>query len=263
MSAPVAKRPAGTDAAGRQRHILCMKWGTKYGPHYVNRLYAMVRRHLTGDFNFVCLTDDDTGIRPEVQCLPIPPLSLALKPGQPDRAWRKLTTFEQDLYGLRGTALFLDLDVVIVGGLDAFFEQPGEFLIIHDYPRFWRFGQRVTGNSSVYRFELGTHADVLAHFRSHMDEVPRQYRNEQAYLSAFLHRQGKLGYWPAPWCPSFKYHSIPPWPLNLWKPPVVPEGARVVIFHGECNPPDALEGRRNRRFRHIEPAAWVAEHWRE
>jgi hypothetical protein len=23
-----------------------MKWGTKYGPEYVNRLYAMVRRHL-------------------------------------------------------------------------------------------------------------------------------------------------------------------------------------------------------------------------
>ena len=40
----------------RQRHVLCMKWGTKYGPDYVNRLYAMVRRHLTGDFSFVCLT---------------------------------------------------------------------------------------------------------------------------------------------------------------------------------------------------------------
>ena len=43
----------------------------------------------------------------------------------------------------------------------------------------------------------------------------------------------------------------------------VEEGARVVIFHGECNPPDALAGRRNRRFRYIRPASWVAEHWRE
>jgi len=42
-----------------------MKWGTKYGPEYVNRLYAMVRRHLTGDFNMVCLTDDTKGIRSE------------------------------------------------------------------------------------------------------------------------------------------------------------------------------------------------------
>ena len=246
-----------------QRHILCMKWGTKYGPEYVNRLYGMVRRHLSGEFNFVCLTDDATGIRPDVQCLPIPPLNLHLKPGQRDGAWRKLTTFEADLHGLRGTALFLDVDVVIVGSLDAFFEQPGEFLIIRDYPRFWRFGQRITGNSSVYRFELGAHADVLAYVRDHMDEVQAHHRNEQAFLSKFLHRQGKLSYWPDGWCPSFKYHGIPAWPRNYWHEPFVPPGARIMIFHGECNPPDALAGRRNKRFRFIRPARWVAQHWQE
>ncbi|PZQ66008.1 MAG: glycosyltransferase [Variovorax paradoxus] len=246
-----------------QRHILCMKWGTKYGPHYVNRLYAMVRRHLSGDFNFVCLTDDPTGVRPEVQCLPIPPLAIELAPGQRDGAWKKLTTFEADLHGLKGTALFLDLDVVVVGPLDDFFTQPGQFLIIHDYPRFWRFGERIVGNSSVYRFEIGAHADVLANFRAHTDAMRAKYRNEQDYLSHFLHAQGKLSYWPAAWCPSFKYHAIPAWPTNHWKPPFVPKGARIVIFHGEVNPPDALEGKRNKRFAHIEPATWVAEHWRE
>ncbi len=249
--------------AAAQRHVLCMKWGTKYGPEYVNRLYAMVRRHLSGDFNFVCLTDDATGIRPEVQCLPIPPLNLHLKPGQRDGAWKKLTTFEADLHGLRGTALFLDVDVVIVGSLDAFFEHPGEFLIIHDYPRFWRFGQRITGNYSVYRFQLGAHADVLEYFRAHMEEVQAHNRNEQTFLSRYLHKQGKLAYWPAGWCPSFKYHGIPAWPLNYWREPFVPEGARIMIFHGECNPPDALAGRRNKRLGFIRPARWVAQHWCE
>jgi hypothetical protein len=253
--------PGSTGAT--QRHILCMKWGTKYGPEYVNRLYAMVRRHLSGDFNFVCLTDDGQGIRREVQCLPIPPLDLDLAPGQRDGAWKKLTTFTQDLHGLRGTALFLDVDVVIVGSLDAFFEQPGEFLIIRDYPRFWRFGERVTGNSSVYRFALGAQADVLANFRAHMDAVRAKYRNEQAYLSDFLYRQGKLGYWPTGWCPSFKYDGIPAFPTNLWREPFVPKGARVVIFHGECNPPDALAGRRNRLFRYIRPANWISKFWKE
>jgi hypothetical protein len=245
----------------RQRHVLCMKWGTKYGPDYVNRLYAMVRRHLTGDFSFVCLTDDAKGIRSEVQCFPIPPLDLELAPGQPDRAWKKLTTFEADLYGLRGTALFVDLDVVVVGSLDAFFEQPGEFLIIHDYERPWR-RRRITGNSSVYRFELGAHPDVLANFRQNMDAVQAEYRNEQAYLSDFMHRQGKLAYWPEAWCPSFKYHGIPTWPTNYWREPFVPEGARIMVFHGECNPPDALAGRRNRRFRFIRPARWITSFWK-
>ena len=245
-----------------KRHILCMKWGTKYGPEYVNRLYAMVRRHLTGDFQFVCLTDDERGVRPEVRCLPIPPLNLQLAPGQRDGAWTKLTTFEADLHGLRGTALFLDLDVVVVGSLDGFFTQQGEFLIIHDYPRFWRFGERIVGNSSVYRFQLGAHADVLAHFRAHMDEVQRAHRNEQDFLSHFLHRQGRLGYWPGGWCPSFKYDCIPPWPSNYWRAPFVPEGARIVIFHGEVNPPDALAGKRNKRLRYIKPALWVEQAWK-
>lgn len=246
-----------------QRHILCMKWGTKYGPEYVNRLYAMARRHLSGEFGFVCLTDDATGIRTEVRCLPIPPLNLELKPGQKDFAWRKLTTFEADLHSLKGTALFLDLDVVIVGRLDEFFTQPGEFLIIRDYPRFWRSRARFIGNSSVYRFRLGAHADVLAHFRAHMDEVQQAHRNEQHFLSHFLHRQGRLGYWPGGWCPSFKYDCIPAWPSNHWREPFVPEGARIVVFHGEVNPPDALAGRRNKRWRFMRPARWVAEHWRE
>ena len=105
----------------QRRVILCMKWGTKYGPEYVNRLYAMVRRHLRGEFKFVCLTDRSDGIRAEVTCLPIPPL--ALPPGSPERGWTKLTTFEADLHGLTGTALFLDLDVVIVDDITPFFEE--------------------------------------------------------------------------------------------------------------------------------------------
>ena len=239
------------------RIVLCMKWGTKYGPEYVNRLYAMVARHLRGDFEFVCLTDDDRGVRAEVRCLPIP--SLALPPGIPERGWTKLTTFEADLHGLQGTALFLDLDIVIVGDITPFFEAPGEFLIIHDWKRPWR----VTGNSSVYRFRVGAHADVLAEFRATQEEVRLRLRNEQAFLSEVMHRQGRLAYWPADWCRSFKYHCIPRWPANYWTEPSFPASTRIVIFHGEVNPPDALKGQRNRRFRYIRPATWVSRHWRE
>ena len=120
--------PRGQEAP-MTRHILCMKWGDKYGPEYVNRLYAMVRRHLRGDFKFVCLTDSSAGIRAEVTCLPIP--DLALPDGLPERGWKKLTTFEADLHGLRGVALFLDIDIVIVDDITPFFELPGDFLIIH------------------------------------------------------------------------------------------------------------------------------------
>lgn len=248
---------AVSDAGNNDRVILCMKWGTKYGPEYVNRLYAMVRRNLKGDFRFVCLTDDGSGIRVEVECFPIP--DMKLPEGLPERGWKKLTTFEADLHGLQGTALFLDVDVVITDSIDAFFEQPGEFLIIHDWKRPWR----VTGNSSVYRFKLGAHADVLEQFRTTQADARDAFRNEQAFLSDVLHKQGKLSYWPASWCCSYKYHCIPRWPTNYWREPSVPAGTKIVIFHGEVNPPDALEGRRNRALRFVRRAPWITDYWKE
>ena len=47
--------------------VLCMKWGRRYGPDYVNTLYSMLRRHLSVGHRLVCLTDDQGGIRPEVE----------------------------------------------------------------------------------------------------------------------------------------------------------------------------------------------------
>jgi len=238
------------------RVILCMKWGTKYGPEYVNRLYGMVARHLHSSFSFVCLTDNSAGIRGEVLCRPIP--GLGLPEGIPERGWKKLTTFSRELADLGETALFLDLDVVIVGDLDAFFDLEGDFYIIHDWKRPWR----ITGNSSVYRFRIGAHCGVLDHFEHHQESIRKRLRNEQAYLSERMAQLGTLRYWPQEWCRSFKYHCIPGFPRNWWKTPVIPDHARILVFHGEVNPPDALIGRRNRWAREGRPAPWIEDHWR-
>ena len=112
-------------------------------------------------------------------------------------------------------------------------------------------------------FELGAHADVLAHFRSHVEPVRANFRHEQAYLSDFIHRQGKMGYRPAAWCRNYKYHCVPRWPLNHFRAPRIPPGARILIFHGVVNPPDALVGERHNNWRHMLPAPWIAEHWVE
>ena len=96
-----------------------MKWGTKYGAEYVNRLYQMVRKNLTIPFQMICLTDDTNGIDDEIKCFPIP--ELVLPDGLPERGWKKLTTFSPDLYGLSGNILFLDVDLVIIDNIDCFF----------------------------------------------------------------------------------------------------------------------------------------------
>ena len=43
-----------------------------------------------------------------------------------------LTVLENNLGGLSGQTLFLDLDVLIVSNIDSFFYHTGDFLIAHD-----------------------------------------------------------------------------------------------------------------------------------
>jgi hypothetical protein len=246
-------------ADGSMATILCMKWGKKYGPEYVNRLHSMTSRHLTLPHRFVCLTDDRTGLNAGIETFPIP--SLELPAGAPERGWTKLVSFSPALTApggpeLQGDVLFLDLDIVIVGNMDSFFEQPGDFLIIRD----WQKGD-YTGNSSVYRWRAGTYPDVLEYFRANLDAVRKRHRNEQEFLTAHLTAQGKVSYWPVTWCRSFKKHCVKAFPFSLWQPPEVPAAAKVIVFHGLPNPPDALVGRSGKWYRRVLPTPWIAENW--
>ena len=237
-------------------NILCMKWGSKYGPEYVNKLYAMVSRNLRLPFRFICLTDDKKGIHRAVDCLPLPDIELPA--GTPERGWNKLTTFIQPLFDIEGKTLFLDLDVVIVGSLDVFFSLEGDFYIIKDFVR-----KDGTGNSSVYLFNAGAHPDIIDYFRENSAAIRRRYRNEQEYLSHYLLERGKLAYWPREWCRSFKYDCLPGFIGSWFSESVVPEQARIIIFHGNPNPDSALKGISGKWYRRVKPALWINQYWRE
>jgi hypothetical protein len=260
-------------------NVVCMKWGTKYGPEYVNILRAMVSRHLDRPHRFVCLTDDAEGLRGDVETIGLPgelyrPENLGglisaqagggadestARPGRhPERGWMKVGMFRPQLGDLRGLTLFLDLDVLIVGPIGALFEYPGTFCLSHDYT--WRGKRETVGNTSVFRFEIGAHGDVFEYFLTHRSEITRQFRNEQEYVS---HRIGTMNFWPEAWCPSFKRHCVPAWPANFLLRPRFPPEAKVIVFHGRPNPPDALRGRSGKWYRYIREAPWVADHWRE
>ncbi len=235
-------------------NVICMKWGTKYGSNYVNILHSMVRRHLTRPFRFVCLTDDASGLDDSIDSFPLVDLDI---PNGPERGWDKLTTFTSPLYDLSGQALFLDLDVVLVDNIDCFFDHEAEFPIIKDWVK-----TDVTGNSSVYRFTVNAHADILENFRENHEAVRKQVRNEQEYLSQYVAKTGALSYWPDAWCKSFKYHCNQKG-IQAWlHPPTCPKNAKIIVFHGNPNPPDAIAGRSGKWYRKVLPTPWVAENWR-
>lgn len=249
-----------------KRYVICMKWGTKYPAEYVNRLYNMVSRNLTLDFQMVCLTDDETGIVPEVKCYPIPELSLTSN--LPERGWKKLTTFKPELYDLKGTALFLDIDIVITDNIDCFFTHQAKHddsvMIIRDWKKPWR----MIGNSSVYRFSIGEnkYPNLLSNFEQNFETIRGEVRHEQAYLSNYLREHHHLEYWDESWCVSFKYHCIKPFPLSFVQAPSIPDTpnnpAKIVIFHGEVNPHDAIKGGGGKWYRKVLPSPWIEEYWK-
>lgn len=243
------------------RYVICMKWGSKYNAQYVNRLYHMVKRHLTLDFQMVCLTDDSTGIHKDIKCYPIPELNLPAN--LPERGWKKLTTFKPELYDLKGVALFLDIDIVIVDNIDCFFTHKAthddSVMIIRDWKKPWR----MVGNSSVYRFKVGqnTYPNLLCYFEQNFEQIRQQFRHEQAFLSNYLREHHHLEYWDSSWCVSFKYHCLQKLPMAYFVPPKKPVGAKIIIFHGEINPPDAITGGGGKWYRHVLPSDWIKDAW--
>jgi hypothetical protein len=232
-----------------------MKWGTKYGSDYVNKLHSMVQRHLTIPHRFVCFTDNAQGFAPGIESFPLPEMDLPAN--APERGWNKLTTLGARLGDLEGTALFLDLDILITDNIDCFFELPGQFCIIHD----WLRPNRLTGNSSVYRWEIGAHTDVLEHFVQNREDVRKKHRNEQAYLTARIMETGSVTYWPQAWCRSFKRHCMPGGIRGLWQTPTVPADVKIIVFHGNPNPHDAIRGKSRKRWKFLKPTPWIADHW--
>lgn len=243
------------------KQVLCMKWGDKYPADYVNKLYAMAARNLSGAFRFVCLTDNTQGIRQEVECLDCP--SVAIPAPYCNLGWRKVSLWAERLPAMDGDWLYLDLDVVVTGSLDEFFTyQPDKTYIVMQN---WTQPGKGIGNTSVFRFRVGSHPHLLSKLLNDHQAIFSRFNNSQTYISKTINR---IDFWPDDWCVLFKTHCVPPMPARWWKRPVLPTQARAVAFPGVPNPHEAVEGRwpakwYKRFYKHIQPATWIDDYWRE
>jgi len=241
-------------------NIVCMKWGTAYGPDYVIRLHAMVQRHAPHGVRFVCFTDDPTGIPDAIETQPLPEVKI---PDLKDMAhgsdvkrniWRKVGLYRDDLGGLEGLTLYLDLDLVIVDDLTPFFEHEGAFCIIEN----WTQRGRGIGNSSVVRFRIGEQGHIVRAMEDDPERVARAFYGEQHFVSKTARG---LTFWPDTWCRSFKFHCMPPRALEWAMPPKKPDDARIIVFHGTPKPEHAIAGHWPKRGRFVRKTPWLADHW--
>lgn len=253
-----------------ETNVICMKWGRAFGPEYVNRLYRGVRRHVTGDLRFMCITDDRHDIRPEVEVIPYSPepfhdkMMDALSRAPRQCPVQKIAMRRPDLVpDLNGPILSLDIDVVVTGSLnDLLSYSPGKVVM----RRVWGTPSRRAGlaNSSAVRYDPSVHAylyETMA--RDPETEVLKANGSEQSYLSYTAQEAGDLVYFPDEWCASFKYDCRPRRPLNLILAPRLPSDARLVFFHGRPKMTEAVAGYRSDPLHSTRRADWLVDAWRD
>ena len=117
--------------------VVCFKWQNErkgyslpsmsvlgqYTAKHVNKLYHEVTQHLSIPHEFICITDDPTG----VECKTIPLWNKCKALGG---CYNRLYIFSEDMRELIGERFVcIDLDVAVTGSLDELFSRQEDFII--------------------------------------------------------------------------------------------------------------------------------------
>jgi hypothetical protein len=209
----------------------------------------MVERNLTLPYTFVCFTDDKTGIDKKIHCESLPDL--------PVNGWWYKPVFFDPNFILKGTILFLDLDLIVFRNIDCLFNHnPNKFCIIRDFNRS-KIKNYSRINSSVFRIETGSNSNVYTDFVKNPKSVSSRFHGDQEWI--YHQSQGRFKYWPEDWIQSYKWEmrGRPEMTRDLQTgkrnfkelgEPRILNDTRIAVFHGEPNPQDCKD-------------PWVIQNW--
>lgn len=106
-------------------NFITLKWGKKYGPEYVNRLYRSLLNIYSGEFDFYCFTDNPNGLENNINIIDISvlrPHNLLTYPVKFNKqefdhscfTIEKIFLFDDVL---KGNNVLLDIDILITKDL--------------------------------------------------------------------------------------------------------------------------------------------------
>lgn len=202
-------------------NIVCINQGDYQGRgvQYVNTLHDMVTRNLptTVEGRFHVFTDAlATGYHPDIQ--------QHVLPRDLKGWWCKLLMFKPDLFPADERMVYFDLDVCITGALDPLIAYDGEFATLTDFytpavyntsVMAWRsgFGKHIWEGWNMAGRPLVAGGDQIAIWHQHRGAE----RLQELFPRAFV---------------SFKQSA------QL----AIPDGAKVVCFHGAPKPAEVTTG---------------------
>jgi hypothetical protein len=214
----------------QDKTIVCLKYGTKYSSDYVNKLYQMSLRHCNYNYKFVCLTDDPLGLNSNIS-------SISLNTYDDIQGWWYKTFLFDPSYGLQGSILFIDLDVVIFSNIDKFFDYETEtFCISRGFRKDNKYGM----NSSCFRFNAGTHKFIYDDFMKDRSNIMKRLHGDQDWIQEKIF---DFNFWPDSWLMSYKWDMYKEGKVNY------EDATSIAVFHGEPKP-------------HKLETLWIKENWR-
>lgn len=216
-------------------HCVGIKWGNKFSPEYINKLFRGIRSNTTKEFIFTCFTDNPLGIEyPEIAIRP-----LQFFTGD----WfTKIGLYNKNLYKKGDQIFYFDLDTVVVGNLDEIFDYSGNFMILRDFYRAKGYGSGLMSwrPSAVHHmWENYTRGTRCAHGDQGWPEL--QYPNADIWQEKYPQK-----------IISYKVHIKNRGKLknpNYTNYPGSLETASIVCFHGKPMPHEVKE-------------SWMLEHWK-
>lgn len=177
---------------------------------YVTKLRAMVTRHLARPFRFVCLTDRPNKVPEIIDTITIP------NPNPLPGWWSKVNLFD-DALGLTGRVLYLDLDTLIVGALDAIVDYPAPFALVPHEGRFEGINGRAVVkrfNSSVMVWDGGTLGRLFADWTP---DVTARLHGDQDWIGEQIEKASAMPLW---WFPRLS---------SIGASGKVPPDAKVIL----------------------------------
>ena len=176
-------------------NFICLKWGNKYGPEYVNRLYCAVKRLYSRDHTFYCFTDSSVDLDSGIVVRDLAELREVQS--------RCFTIEKVFLFGkLPGNNVFLDLDIVLLRSLDSYLQEygfsEGRFIKNHwmdeDYVEMNSDRGTNYVNSSVISWRDDQLDWVREFYLANRDVIEFKYRDLDTFLFQALRK--KLKYHP-------------------------------------------------------------------
>ena len=178
-------------------NFVCICYGTKYEPVYVQKLYNMVQRHLNVPHKFIVYTDHvkmQKLVTGDIEVRQFPRHDL-------DGWWNKMQMYSKDS-GLEGPCLYMDLDVVILDNIDkmAKFGDDMTFGVINDFnPSSGMY------NSSIVKFNTDlTHDLIWTPFINDKTNYQR-HQGDQNVMSMLIKNNEHVRVMPDEWSFSFKW----------------------------------------------------------